>query len=157
MISLQAVDYYSCCMQVMTAGQRVSFEFQRNNYIFTVNQVAVAGQEKSSTIERGMISSDTYIVFETSNASGIKVYFYIWLCTSLYAPTYFVLVLNFFLLVNTHALVGLELITLPFTLFLLGGDAIWASAHWLLSPLIPLSYPILVRFNHIVLVISLLS
>ena len=77
MISLQVVDYYSCCMQVMTAGQRVSFEFKRNNYIFTVNQVAVAGQEKSSTIERGMISSDTYIVFETSNASGIKVYFYI--------------------------------------------------------------------------------
>ncbi|KAK4589371.1 hypothetical protein RGQ29_020089 [Quercus rubra] len=60
-------------MEVMTVGQRVSFEFQRNNYIFTVNQVAVAGQEKSSTIERGMISSDTYIVFETSNASGIKI------------------------------------------------------------------------------------
>ena len=69
------MDYCSSCTQVMTAGQRVSFEFQRNNYIFRVNQVAVAGQEKSSTIERGMISSDTYIVFETSNASGIKVYF----------------------------------------------------------------------------------
>ncbi|KAK7848033.1 vesicle-fusing atpase [Quercus suber] len=59
--------------QVMTAGQRVSFEFHGNNYIFTVNQAAVEGQEKSSTIERGMISSDTYIVFETSNASGIKI------------------------------------------------------------------------------------
>ena len=34
--------------------------------------VAVEGQEKSSTIERGMISSDTYIVFETSNSSGNK-------------------------------------------------------------------------------------
>ena len=75
MISLQAVDYCSCYMQVMTAGQRVSFEFHGNNYIFTVIQAAVEGQEKSSTIERGMISSDTYIVFETSNASGIKVYF----------------------------------------------------------------------------------
>ena len=59
----------------MTPGQRVSFEFHGNNYIFTVIQAAVEGQEKSSTIERGMISSDTYIVFETSNASGIKVYF----------------------------------------------------------------------------------
>ncbi|XP_030969394.1 vesicle-fusing ATPase-like [Quercus lobata] len=59
--------------QVMTAGQRVSFEFHGNNYIFTVIQAAVEGQEKSSTIERGMISSDTYIVFETSNASGIKI------------------------------------------------------------------------------------
>nr|POE95939.1 vesicle-fusing atpase [Quercus suber] len=59
--------------QVMTAGQRVSFEFHGNNYIFTVNQAATEGQEKSSTIERGMISRDTYIVFETSNASGIKI------------------------------------------------------------------------------------
>ena len=53
----------------------MSFEFHGNNYIFRVNQAAVEGQEKSSTIERGMISSDTSIVFETSNASGIKVYF----------------------------------------------------------------------------------
>ncbi|KAM3701368.1 hypothetical protein ACJW31_05G167300 [Castanea mollissima] len=59
--------------QVMTAGQRVSFEFYGNNYIFTVNQAAVEGQEKSRTIERGMISSDTYIFIETSNASGIKI------------------------------------------------------------------------------------
>ncbi|KAM4112769.1 hypothetical protein ACJW30_05G166100 [Castanea mollissima] len=57
----------------MTAGQRVSFEFYGNNYIFTVNQAAVEGQEKSRTIERGMISSDTYIFIETSNASGIKI------------------------------------------------------------------------------------
>ncbi|GMY37369.1 vesicle-fusing ATPase-like [Fagus crenata] len=59
--------------QVMTAGQRVSFEYHGNNYIFTVNQAAVEGQEQSNALERGMISSDTYIVFETSNASGIKI------------------------------------------------------------------------------------
>ncbi|GMY37362.1 vesicle-fusing ATPase-like [Fagus crenata] len=58
--------------QVMTAGQRVSFEYNGINYIFTVNQAAV-GQEKSDALERGMISSDTYIVFETSDASGIKI------------------------------------------------------------------------------------
>lgn len=57
----------------MTVGQRVSFEYHGNNYIFTVNQAAVEGQVTSSTPERGMISNDTYIVFETSNASGIKV------------------------------------------------------------------------------------
>ena len=50
----------------------MSFEFHGNNYIFTVIQAAVEGQEKSSTIERGMISSDTDIVFETSNSSGNK-------------------------------------------------------------------------------------
>ncbi|EXC18109.1 Vesicle-fusing ATPase [Morus notabilis] len=60
--------------QVMTEGQRVSFEYHGNNYIFTVSHAAVEGQEKSSAPERGMISSDTYIVFETSNASGIKIF-----------------------------------------------------------------------------------
>ncbi|KAL6282325.1 hypothetical protein ACE6H2_013254 [Prunus campanulata] len=59
--------------QVMTAGQRVSFEFHGINYIFTVNQAAVEGQETSNGIERGMIVNDTYIIFETSNASGIKI------------------------------------------------------------------------------------
>ncbi|KAF5729081.1 vesicle-fusing ATPase [Tripterygium wilfordii] len=59
--------------QVMTAGQRVSFEYHGNNYIFTVNQAVIEGQEKSNSPERGMISSDTYFVFETSNASGIKI------------------------------------------------------------------------------------
>ncbi|GMY37358.1 vesicle-fusing ATPase-like [Fagus crenata] len=59
--------------QVMTAGQRVSFEYNGINYIFAVNQAAVEGQEKSDALERGMISSDTYIVFETSDASGIKI------------------------------------------------------------------------------------
>ncbi|KAM6550216.1 hypothetical protein CsatB_000024 [Cannabis sativa] len=57
----------------MTSGQKVSFEYHGNNYIFTVNQAAIEGQEKSSGPERGMISNDTYIVFETSNQSGIKI------------------------------------------------------------------------------------
>ncbi|XP_044500147.1 vesicle-fusing ATPase-like [Mangifera indica] len=59
--------------QVMTAGQKVIFEYHGNNYIFTVNQAVVEGQEKSNAVERGMISNDTYIVFEASNASGIKI------------------------------------------------------------------------------------
>lgn len=62
-------------MQVMTTGQRVSFEYHGNNYIFTVNQAVVEGHEKSKDVERGMVSSDTYIIFEASNASGIKVSF----------------------------------------------------------------------------------
>ncbi|KAB1199510.1 Vesicle-fusing ATPase [Morella rubra] len=59
--------------QVMTTGQRVSFEHHGNNYIFTVNQAAVGGQQNSNSPQRGMISSDTYIVFEAPYASGIKI------------------------------------------------------------------------------------
>ncbi|KAG2674448.1 hypothetical protein I3843_13G120800 [Carya illinoinensis] len=59
--------------QVMTTGQRVSFEYHGNNYIFTVNQAAVGGQQNSNSLERGIIASDTHFVFETSNASGIKI------------------------------------------------------------------------------------
>ncbi|XP_027345292.1 vesicle-fusing ATPase-like [Abrus precatorius] len=59
--------------QVMTAGQKVLFEYHGNNYSFTVTQAAVEGQQKSNSLERGMISEDTYIVFETSRDSGIKI------------------------------------------------------------------------------------
>ncbi|KAK6132673.1 hypothetical protein DH2020_033589 [Rehmannia glutinosa] len=59
--------------QVMTTGQRVTFEYHGNGFIFTVNQASVEGQEKSNGIERGMISADTYIIYEASNSSGIKI------------------------------------------------------------------------------------
>lgn len=61
----------------MTVGQKVLFEHHGNNYSFTVTHAAVEGQEKSSSIEGGMISDETYIVFETSRDSGIKVSFLI--------------------------------------------------------------------------------
>ncbi|XP_062013149.1 vesicle-fusing ATPase [Rosa rugosa] len=57
--------------QVMTAGQRVSFEYLGTNYIFTVNQ-AVRSEEASS-VERGMISSETYFIFEAPSGNGIKI------------------------------------------------------------------------------------
>ncbi|KAK7362850.1 hypothetical protein VNO77_04974 [Canavalia gladiata] len=63
--------------QVMTAGQKVLFEYHGNNYSFTVTQATVEDQDKSDSLERGMISDDTYIVFETSRDSGIKN----WHCT----------------------------------------------------------------------------
>lgn len=59
--------------QVMTTGQRVSFEFCGTNYIFTVNQAVLEGQESSRPMEKGMIATDTYIVFEASPSSGIKI------------------------------------------------------------------------------------
>lgn len=59
----------------MTAGQKAIFEYHGNNYILTVNQAAVEGQEKSNAVERGMISNDTFFVFEASSGSGIKVIF----------------------------------------------------------------------------------
>lgn len=64
-------------MQVMTSGQRGTFEFYGNNYVFTVTQATVEGQERSHGIERGMICADTYIVFAASNSSGIKVEFFL--------------------------------------------------------------------------------
>ncbi|KAK7362829.1 hypothetical protein VNO77_04953 [Canavalia gladiata] len=59
--------------QVMTAGQKVLFEYHGNNYSFTVTQASVEDQDKSNSLERGMISDDTYIIFETSRDSGIKI------------------------------------------------------------------------------------
>ncbi|XVF40491.1 hypothetical protein PTKIN_Ptkin01aG0117800 [Pterospermum kingtungense] len=59
--------------QVMTAGQKVTFEYHGNNYIFTINQAQLEGQETSNGPERGMISSDTYFIFEAQSSSGIKI------------------------------------------------------------------------------------
>ena len=60
-------------VQVMTVGQKVFFEYHGNNYSFTVSQAAFESHQKSNY--RGMISDDTYIVFETSHDSGIKASF----------------------------------------------------------------------------------
>ncbi|KAI8003207.1 Vesicle-fusing ATPase [Camellia lanceoleosa] len=54
-------------------GQRVTIEYHGNGYIFTVNQAGVEGQVKSNSMDRGMISPDTYIVFQASNSSGMKI------------------------------------------------------------------------------------
>lgn len=68
-------------MQVMTTGQKVLFEYCGVNYIFTVNQAMVEGAENSKGVERGIITPDTYIVFETIPNSGIKVHtFSFFLC-----------------------------------------------------------------------------
>ena len=60
-------------LQVMTSGQRVPFEFYGTNYVFTVNQALLEGQESSTPLDRGYLSSDTYIIFEAAPNSGIKV------------------------------------------------------------------------------------
>ncbi|CAH8275766.1 unnamed protein product [Arabidopsis lyrata] len=59
--------------QVLTVGQRVTFEYHGTNYIFTVNRAVTEGQDQFNGIERGIISNDTYFVFEASNATGIKI------------------------------------------------------------------------------------
>ncbi|KAK1308025.1 Vesicle-fusing ATPase [Acorus calamus] len=58
--------------QVLTVGQRASFEFCGINYVFTVSQAVVEGLD-SKTSERGLVCSETYIVFEASPNSGIKI------------------------------------------------------------------------------------
>lgn len=59
--------------QVVTAEQKVIFEYHGTNYVFTVSQAVVEGHENSKALERGMISKDTYIVFEASRESNIKI------------------------------------------------------------------------------------
>ncbi|KAG4142471.1 hypothetical protein ERO13_D06G131800v2 [Gossypium hirsutum] len=59
--------------QVMTAGQKVTFEYHGNNCIFTISQAQLEGQAAANAPERGMISSDTYFIFDAQNSSGIKV------------------------------------------------------------------------------------
>ncbi|KAL1165791.1 hypothetical protein V6Z11_A06G152900 [Gossypium hirsutum] len=59
--------------QVMTAGQKATFEYHGNNYIFTISQAQLEGQAAANAPERGMISSDTYFIFDAQNSSGIKV------------------------------------------------------------------------------------
>lgn len=61
----------------MTAGQKVLFEFQGNNYSFTVREATVEGRGKSNSIERGIILEDTFFVFDAPRDSGIKVSFLI--------------------------------------------------------------------------------
>lgn len=59
-------------LQVLTVGQKVTFEYLGNNFLFTVNQAVIEGQEKSDS-ERGLLSADTYVIFEAAGGSGIKV------------------------------------------------------------------------------------
>ncbi|KAL9160212.1 hypothetical protein ABFS82_08G185500 [Erythranthe guttata] len=59
---------------VMTTGQRVLLKYNEIGYIFTVNQVAVQGKEKTNRIERGMISADTHIIYEAPLSSGIQIF-----------------------------------------------------------------------------------
>ncbi|XP_010439434.1 PREDICTED: vesicle-fusing ATPase-like [Camelina sativa] len=61
--------------QVLTVGQRVTFEYHGTNYIFTVNRAVVEADDVNQTngIERGVICKDTYLVFKASSASGIKI------------------------------------------------------------------------------------
>lgn len=56
--------------QILTVGQKVTFEYLGNNFLFTVNQAVVEGQDDS---ERGMLSADTYIIFEAAGGCGIKI------------------------------------------------------------------------------------
>ncbi|KAH9626014.1 hypothetical protein KSS87_006984 [Heliosperma pusillum] len=57
---------------VLTVGQKATFEYLGNNFIITVNQAVVEGQEDTG-IERGLLSADTYIVFEAAGGSGIQI------------------------------------------------------------------------------------
>lgn len=69
---LKLVEFW-ISFQVMTVGQRVTFEYHGVNYIYTVTEASVERRDKSDDSDRGVIVDDTYIVFEAANSSGIKV------------------------------------------------------------------------------------
>ncbi|CAH8316773.1 unnamed protein product [Eruca vesicaria subsp. sativa] len=72
LLSTQLKKKFNC--QVFTVGQRVTIEFHGTNYILTVNRAVVeADENQTNGIERGMICNNTYLVFEASNTSGIKI------------------------------------------------------------------------------------
>lgn len=62
-------------MQVFTLLQRVSFEYLGLNYTFCVTNVHRHGDLKKDNQLRGILDSNTLIIFETQSNSGIKVVF----------------------------------------------------------------------------------
>uniref|UniRef100_A0A7N0UZE9 Vesicle-fusing ATPase n=1 Tax=Kalanchoe fedtschenkoi TaxID=63787 RepID=A0A7N0UZE9_KALFE len=60
--------------QVMTAGQRVTFEYLGNAFIFIVTLATVEGQDKSNNIDRGMISNDTYVIVNQREAVNSNIF-----------------------------------------------------------------------------------
>ena len=53
----------------------MTFEYHGVIYIFSVNQALVEGEgdKKKGALERGIISEETYMIFEAAPNSGIKV------------------------------------------------------------------------------------
>ncbi|KAJ7544161.1 hypothetical protein O6H91_09G066600 [Diphasiastrum complanatum] len=59
--------------QVFTVGQKASFEYCGTNYIFSVLGTIVEGQGESDSVNRGLLGSESTILFETPSNSGIKI------------------------------------------------------------------------------------
>jgi vesicle-fusing ATPase len=66
--------------QMMTVGQMVSFEYIGTNYIFTVKETILGGQEGKENVlageakaTLGLWTKSTHLIFETSPSSGIKI------------------------------------------------------------------------------------
>jgi vesicle-fusing ATPase len=56
--------------QVLSVGQKVTFEFAGTNYLFAVADVAV---DKVDTANRALLGEGTALVFEALQATGIKI------------------------------------------------------------------------------------
>ena len=57
--------------QVLTVGQKVTFEFVGTNYLFAVGGIARAGGDDGAT--RGVLTDATAVVFEAAKETGIKL------------------------------------------------------------------------------------
>ncbi|BBN13040.1 hypothetical protein MPTK1_6g00320 [Marchantia polymorpha subsp. ruderalis] len=59
--------------QVLTVGQKVTFEYVGTNYTFCVNQTLLEGNSGNDDSTRGILTSETHFMFETPGNSGIKM------------------------------------------------------------------------------------
>ncbi|OAE30122.1 hypothetical protein AXG93_1112s1400 [Marchantia polymorpha subsp. ruderalis] len=59
--------------QVLTVGQKVTFEYVGTNYTFCVNQTLLEGNSGNDDSTRGILTSETHFMFETPGNSGIKI------------------------------------------------------------------------------------
>ena len=59
-------------MQVLSMGQKASFEYCGTNYLLSVSETLVEGQGEGG-VKRGKLGRLTQFAFETPPNSGIKV------------------------------------------------------------------------------------
>lgn len=60
-------------MQVLSNGQKISFEFQGTNYLVTVLDVVTTGATSGSASPRGLLTKQTLFLLESAGGSLIKV------------------------------------------------------------------------------------
>jgi len=63
----------SSTLQILTNGQKISFEFQGTNYLMTVLDAVTTGAASGSASARGLLTRQTQYLLESAGGSLIKV------------------------------------------------------------------------------------